>query len=149
MGRTPNREHGELLTEGIQLDATGVAIDPGDLRYDGTSFSFKDSTGEFDPRGLRALIHFIDDGPTDGFASGAYHETLPSADPFPTSFIWWTSSAKTHKIVELTLTLNTNKTPATEEWKMYDADGTTVLVTVTDAITYSGIFETSRTRTIA
>lgn len=98
---------------------------------------------------LRQLIHFIEDGPATGFATGAYKETLPSADPFPTSFIWWTSAAKTAKIVELTITYNSNKTPSAEEWKMYDTDGTTVLSTVTDAISYSGVFETTRTRTIA
>lgn len=160
VARTPNREHGELETEGIVLDSTGASADPGSLRYDGTDFAFRDATGLFNPRtggsgltetqhrALRQLIHFIDEGPAEGFVSGAFHETLPSADPFPTSFIWWTSAAKTHKIVELTLTLNANKTPATEEWKMYDTDGTTVLTTVTDTISYSGIFETTRTRAI-
>lgn len=98
---------------------------------------------------VRHLIHFIDDGPGGGFASGAYREILPSADPFPTSEIWYESSAKTQKIVELTITRNANKTPATEVWEMYDEDGSTVLTTVTDTISYSGIFETSRTRTIA
>jgi hypothetical protein len=38
--------------------------------------------------------------------------------------------------------------PTTEEWKMYDTDGSTVLATVTDTISYSGPFETSRTRAI-
>jgi hypothetical protein len=32
---------------------------------------------------------------------------------------------------------------------MYDTDGSTVLVTVTEAITYTGAFEATRTRTIA
>jgi hypothetical protein len=35
-----------------------------------------------------------------------------------------------------------------EQWKVYDVDGSTVLATVTDSISYSGVFETSRTRTI-
>ena len=72
-----------------------------------------------------------------------------ASNPFPTSYIWWESASKAQKIVELTLTRNANQTPATEEWKMYDTDGTTVLATVTDTIAYSGIFETSRTRAIA
>jgi hypothetical protein len=99
-------------------------------------------------RTLRHLIHFIDSGPAGGFATGAFHEMLPSADPFPLSYIWWVSSGKAKKIVGLILTRNSNKTPATETWRMYDIDGTTVLVTVTDTISYSGVFETSRTRTI-
>lgn len=97
---------------------------------------------------LRHLIHFIDEGPAGGFASGAYKEILPAADPFPTQIIWWESSLKLQKIVEKNITRNANKTPATIQWKMYDEDGSTVLITVTDTISYSGIFEISRTRSI-
>jgi hypothetical protein len=98
-------------------------------------------------KALRQLIHFIEDGPAEGFASGAYKETTPSG-PFPTSEIWWESSSKLKKIVEHTVTW-TGVNPTTEVWKMYDTDGSTVLVTVTDTISYSGIFEASRTRAIA
>src|SRR5436190_1833013 len=38
-----------------------------------------------DHPGLRQLIHFIEHGPAEGFASGAYRELLPAASPFPTS----------------------------------------------------------------
>lgn len=97
---------------------------------------------------LRQLIHFIDDGPAEGFASGSFKEILPAANPFPTSEVWWESSSKLKKILELTTTRNANQTPATEEWKMYDTDGSTVLVTLTDTIAYSGVFETTRTRAL-
>jgi hypothetical protein len=97
---------------------------------------------------LRQLIHFIDEGPAEGFTSGAYKEMLPSASVFPTSVIWWESSSKLKKIVEKLITW-TGVNATTIVWKMYDTDGTTVLATVTDAISYSGIFETTRTRTIA
>ena len=100
-------------------------------------------------KALRDLIHFIDGGPADGFASGAFKETLPVGAPFHTSEIWWESASKVEKIVELTITRNANQTPATEVWKMYDTDGSTVLVTVTDTMAYSGVFETTRTRTWA
>lgn len=99
-------------------------------------------------RTLRQLIHFIDDGPAEGFASGAYKETLPAGAVFPTSIIWWESSSKLKKIVERTLTW-TGVNLTTSVWKVYDTDGSTVLATVTDTISYSGIFETTRTRTIA
>jgi hypothetical protein len=99
-------------------------------------------------RVLRQLIHFIDEGPAEGFVSGAYKEILPSAAVFPTSVIWWESSSKLKKIVEKLITW-TGVNPTTIIWKIYDTDGTTVLATVTDAISYSGIFETTRTRTIA
>lgn len=101
---------------------------------------------------LRQLIHLADnDGPMEGFTSGAYEETTPSGTPFPTSKIWWTSSAKTHKIVEETVAYNANKTLNTDEWKVYDTDGSTVLVTMTDTYDYSGgnFLTPKRTRTLA
>jgi hypothetical protein len=104
-------------------------------------------------RALRQLIHFIDNGPAEGFASGAYRETLPAADPFPTSIIWWESSSKLKKIVEKLITRTgggaTTITPTPIVWKVYDTDGSTVLATVSDAVSYSGPFETNRTRTIS
>ena len=99
-------------------------------------------------KALRQLIHFIEDGPADGFASGAFKETTGTV--FPTAEIWYVvgSTPPAGKIVEL-LTTWSGPTITQELWKMYDVDGSTVLVTVTDTITYSGIFETSRTRAIA
>jgi len=99
-------------------------------------------------RTLRQLIHFIDDGPAEGFVSAAYKEVLPSAAVFPTSAVWWESVSKLKKIVEKLITW-TGVNPTTIVWKVYDTDGTTVLATVTDTISYSGVFETTRTRTIA
>jgi hypothetical protein len=159
-GLTPDRTPGVADEEGIILSDEGV--DPsavGEIRNNAGTLKAKDSVGVFDLRSgtglseaahkaLRHLIHFIDEGPAGGFASGAFKEILPSANPFPTSVIWWESSGKTQKIVEKTITYTT-VFPTTIEWKMYDTDGTTVLVTVTDAISYSGAFETTRTRTIA
>ena len=99
-------------------------------------------------RTLRQLIHFIDDGPAGGFATGAVKQILPSANPFPTSVIWWEDALLTKRIVDKIIVRNPNKTPATVQWRMYDVDGTTVLETVTDTYAYSGIFEISRTRAI-
>jgi len=95
---------------------------------------------------LRQLIHFIEAGPAEGFASGAYQEITGTV--FPTAIVWWESSAKLKKIVERLLTW-TGINLTTDQWKVYAADGVTVLATVTDAISYSGVFETNRTRTIA
>lgn len=97
---------------------------------------------------LRSLIHFIDEGPASMFVSGAYKEILPSGSPFPSSEIWYTSSAKTDKIVELNITRNEAQAPILEEWNMYDTDGFTISATVIDNIAYNGPFETNRTRTI-
>ena len=97
---------------------------------------------------LRQLIHFINEGPGTGVASGAYKEILPKSNPFPTSITWYTNSSKTNKIVEKIINYNSNKTPGSIIWKMYDTNGN-ILVTLTDTISYSGEFETSRTRTYA
>jgi len=95
---------------------------------------------------LRQLIHFIEDGPAEGFASGAYRETTGTV--FPTAVVWYETSGKTKKIVERLITW-TGANPTTDQWKVYDSDGTTVLWIVTDTISYSSPFETSRTRAIA
>jgi hypothetical protein len=99
---------------------------------------------------LRQLIHLADGvgGPWEGFASGAFREVLPASDPFPTNITWYTDSGKSDKIVEKTITRNSNKTPSTIEWKAYDTDGSTVVAQIEDAIVYDGIFELNRTRTI-
>lgn len=90
-----------------------------------------------------------DAGPSIGYASGSYCETLPSGAAFPTSEIWYTSSGKTTKIIQLTITRDSNKKPTQEQYILYGSDGVTVISTVTDNISYQGAFETSRTRTIA
>ena len=97
-------------------------------------------------RTLRHLIHFIDDGPGDGFTSGAYREVIDPS-PTPSGMVWWESSSKLKKLVSLDLTWTANRV-IEEEWKIYDTDGSSVLATVTDTINYTGVFETDRTRTI-
>jgi hypothetical protein len=98
-------------------------------------------------RALRQLIHFIDDGPAEGFVSGAFKETTGTI--YPSLEAWYVvgSTPPAGLIVSLATTWSGVKITQ-EIWKMYDTDGSTVLVTVTDAISYSGVFETSRTRTI-
>lgn len=104
-------------------------------------------------KAIRQLIHFIDNGPAEGFASGAYKEKLPTGDVFPTSVIWWESSSKLKKIVEKTITRSggsaTNVFPTPIVWKIYDTDGSTVLATITDTVVYSGAMDSTVTRTIA
>lgn len=98
---------------------------------------------------LRQLIHFIDEGPGDGFASGAFKEVLPSGNPFPTSITWYLDIAKTKKLVEKFVTYNSHKFPTTIHWNMYNYDGVTIVHTVIDTITYNTAFEASRVRTIS
>jgi hypothetical protein len=97
---------------------------------------------------LRQLIHFIDEGPGDGFASGAFKVTLPLASPFPTSITWYLSMAMTQKLVEKFITYNASKFPITIHWNMYDTDGVTIIHTVIDTIVYNAAFEANRTRAI-
>jgi len=94
---------------------------------------------------LRQLIHFIDEGPAEGFATGAYKEVAGGI--FPTEIVWWESSSKLKKIVSQSLTW-AGIVPSVILWKIYDTDGSTVLAEVQDTISYSGIFETSRARSI-
>jgi hypothetical protein len=98
---------------------------------------------------LRDLIHFIDQGPGDGFASGAFKEVLPNNSPFPTSIIWYLDVAKTKKLVEKYITYVSAAFPSVIQWNMYDYDGVTLIHTVTDTITYNAAFESTRTRAIS
>jgi hypothetical protein len=115
----------------------------------GTGTGTGTGISEAEHKSLRQLIHLADEGgPFEGFTTGAVQETLPSATPFPTSIVWWTDAAKTAKILEEAVTYNSNSTIATDNWKVYDVDGSTLMAEITDAITYSGVFELSRVRTI-
>lgn len=156
MGRTPDRFPGEREDEGIILEDVG--LDPsvvGEIRLNGSDIKAKDGTGVFNLRsgaGLTAdqhkallqLIHFIDEGPAEGFTTGATKTVTGTV--FPTKELWKRADAT--KLVETNVTW-TGALPTTIEWKVYDTDGSTVLATVTDTITYSGVFETGRTRAIS
>jgi hypothetical protein len=153
MPRTP-----DPIGDGLELPDAGYdPVNIGDIYRNGTDIKAKDGSGVFNLRSgsgltesahrtLRQLIHFIDNGPANGFVSGAYRENIGGI--FPTSITWYDDNTKVKKLVEKLLTY-TGAFPTTIQWKMYDTDGSTVLATVTDAITYSGAFETDRTRTIA
>lgn len=129
------------FTEGVQI---------GFDELDGYVQSIIGGGGSIEPqhKTLRDLIHFIDEGPGDGFASGAYKEILPNNTPFPTSIIWYLDIAKTKKLVEKFITYAGVAFPHTIQWNMYDFDGVTLIHTVTDTITYNTAFEAHRVRTI-
>jgi hypothetical protein len=103
----------------------------------------------FQHQTLRQLIHFIDEGPADGFITGAYKVTLPTGSIFPTSIIWYEDNTKTKIIVSKAIVW-AGIVPATITWQVYNTDGITVAHTVSDSITYvNNIFESTRTRTIS
>lgn len=157
MPTTPDRNAGTREEEELLLDDRTADGDPADeraMRYVGGEFRLKDSIGVFNPRSgggisqaqhkvLLDLIHFIDEGPADTFTTGATKTTTGTV--FPTQNLWRRSDST--KLVEQNITW-TGAKPTTVEWKMYTTDGTTVLATVTDTISYSGPFETSRARAI-
>ncbi len=93
---------------------------------------------------LLQLIHFIDEGPAEGFVSGAT-KTVSGPKMFPTQWLWKRQDGTS--LVERNM-IWTGINVTTNEWKIYAADGSTLLVSVTDTITYDGIFETGRTRAI-
>lgn len=157
---TPDRDAGARKEEELILDDRAADGDPtatGAMRYVSGAFRLRDGTGVFDPRGgggggiseaqhkaLLNLIHFIDEGPAEGFTTGATKTVTGTVTP--TQELWSRSDAT--KLVEKDITW-TGVNPTTIQWKIYAANGTTVLATVTDTISYSGVFETGRSRTIA
>lgn len=158
MPRTPDRRSGTLEEEEILLDdrtSDGDPIDERAIRYVNGAFRLKDSIGVFDPRGggsltaeqhkaLLQLIHFVDEGPAEGFASGATKTITGTL--FPSQILWRRADAT--KLVEQNITWS-GVIATSVQWKVYASDGSTVLATLTDAISYTGVFETGRTRTIA
>lgn len=159
MTRTPDAFPGERLEESILFDSgSAFPISAGEMLYatgtiSGSGFFFNE---EGNVRGLgidapthealRQLIHLADGGGPFETFSGSVCDTGPI--PFPTASIWYTDSTRTKKIVEQNVVYNPNKTFSQVQWKVYAVDGVSVIATSIDAITYSSIFETSRTRTI-
>lgn len=113
-----------------------------ELVYDGTYWRIA-ALAPGDHATLLQLIHFIDEGPAEGFTTGATKTVTGGA--FPTEVLW--KRADTTNLVRQSVTW-TGVLPTTVVWQMYATDGTTVLATVTDTITYSGPFEASRVRAI-
>lgn len=95
---------------------------------------------------LQELIHLADDdGPRGAeWPNNLVYDIEPV--PFPLYTIWWTDSGRTKKIVDQVITRNSRKLPVTVQWRAYATDGVTVVESYTDTITYTGVFETSRTR---
>lgn len=98
---------------------------------------------------LRHLIHFIDSGPADNFeGTGSYFEVVGSLI-FPDKEIWWESTAKINKIYEIEYSYTgsaTFITPTPIVYRMYNSGS--FIVGLKDDITYSGVFEQNRNRTV-
>lgn len=163
MGRTPDFFPGQRLEESIRfLSGTSLPSEPGVMAYvsganavsgsglylseEGVSVGpFRKLISSESHARLRQLIHLADtDGPFEGF-SGAVKDT--DTGVFSTGSIWFTDSGRTKKIIDKSVT-RTGILPTEIVWNVYDLDGLTILNTAIDTITYSGVFENSRTRAI-
>ena len=164
MGRTPDFFPGQRLEESIRfLSGTSLPSEHGVMAYVSGANAVSGSglylSEEGVPVGpfrklinsesharLRQLIHLADvDGPFEGFGN-AVKDT--DTGVFSTGSIWFTNSGRTKKIIDKTITRN-GILPTQIIWNAYDTDGVTVLTTATDVISYSGVFESSRTRYMA
>ena len=108
------------------VDSIGGTVDfmypvgAGLVGFDSTGLTMTDATNvqgaikDFDQNAisyanhetLRHLIHFVDDGPGDLFASDAYREITPFGNPFPTNITWYTDTSKAYKIIEKIIVWN-------------------------------------------
>lgn len=164
MPRTPDNFGGPLIeTEYARFyDEYGAIPDEyGTLVYYDGYFYARDSYGAFNLRTgagmseseheiLRQLIHFVEtNSPGYGFGAGPYYcETNYTTSVFPTNETWYETSAKIKKICRWEGTYNANKTFATEKWIVYKSDGVNPAADATDTISYTGVREDSRSRTI-
>ena len=96
------------------------------------------------PGGDFRQVAFIENvGPYEGW-SQAYEVIVGGA--FPVTRSWYVDAGFTKLIQRKTITRNSQYLPTQEMWQLYAVDGTTVIRTFTDTITYTGVFEASRTR---
>jgi hypothetical protein len=137
------RENGELYFEDLEnsgLDRLSLS----DLAELGSGVSITEHVH----KELHQLIHFLDDGPGDEFATTCYKQI--DGQPFPTKITWYTDEAHHYKLFEKeigrTPPSGTVVKPNPVRYRIYDTDGSTVLDETIDEITYSGIFEVSRKR---
>lgn len=132
----------------VGFNPTGLNTISSNNVQDAIKEAVQNSLTTFQHQTLRQLIHFIDEGPADGFASGAYKEVNPPGVILPTSIIWYEDNTLSKKIVEQSIVWS-GIVPSTITWMVYNIDGVTVAHTVSDSITYmNNIFEVTRTRTI-
>jgi hypothetical protein len=158
MGQTPDHRPGVPSYEDLQTIYTDVASAyptvAGGQAYGNGVFRMQDAAGTYDPRvvyqlthtALLDLAHFID-GPC---ITGAYlTKAYVTGTPFLSTATWWTSSAQTARLLDLTLSYPSGNysTVSTAQYRVYASDGATVLHQALDKFTYSGVLEINRTRT--
>lgn len=109
----------------------------------GINFSTVQSTVDY---GLKLLFATQTEYP-----SGSVRDITPIGDPFPTNVVWYQDAGKTIKLVDKTYTYGpgTKKFITSIVYRIFDGTvSNTILRTITDTITLSGPFETTRTRVV-
>lgn len=129
-----------VINDGVEDLSTVKALD------------YLDASGSLDileHPNIRQLIHFIEDGPGEGFADGPFTATT-TGTLYPTLREWKNTSAEliASKAWDRSTGSSTNLKPSPITYKVYNEDGVTGIQAV-DVLTYQGIYETSRTRTIS
>lgn len=84
---------------------------------------------------------------TGPLIDGAVRDILPAGSLRPDSVIWYSGPAKTLELLRVTYTRNEQGLVTGIEWRVRDTAGSLVM-TITDAVTYLGLVETTRTRTV-
>jgi hypothetical protein len=144
----------------FQVSSTGAATvvsAQGGLRYNGSAFQMLDALGQYDPRKQALLDHALTFDMPHLLAGGS--PVLQGAFKTQTFYLgaflnletWWVSSAQTAKLSTHQFFYNTASyaNPSQEVWTLFDGTAqNNILRRVTDVISYSGINETIRQRTI-
>lgn len=147
---TPDRHGGaEYLERAVFEDSgSGGPASAGHLLYSANNFLAQDSIGVFNLR--RPWMNHMD-GPSADVPGRTFYKsvTWASGVPVPSLIAWYSDAALTKLVATDTFTYSATikVLPVTIVYRKYAVDGTTVVATATDTITYSsGVFETGRVR---
>lgn len=157
MSKTPDRFPGKREEEEVAFEEQSPGAEPsalGAVIYVDGRFRLWDVRGKFDPNAaalhptFRHAAHFLpENSPGEGFAAGPYVSEVNYTGNTPTDETWFESAAKLKRICRWEATY-TGVQVVTETWIVYQEDGVTPRVTVSDAISYAGNKESGRVRSI-
>lgn len=82
---------------------------------------------------------------TGPIVDGAFREVLPEGALFPATVTWWDSPAKNQRLMETTYAYNAQNLPETVTTAIYGSPDRFI----TDVITYDGMIESTRTRSVS
>lgn len=124
--------------------------DAGAEIFSNGAFRRLDSQGVYDPRSvwlaphnsLPALSHVV---PT---WAGSVAAVVTTGQPYPTTVTAYYDAGQTKKALVIAYTRNALQQATSVVTTTYASDGATVVNTCTDTISYSGGFETARTRVL-